>query len=119
VSNDVTVPLKTACATGGSAQPSGTVVAATGRVVVVVVVVVVATGFTQPTSGTVVTVGSSGAGGHNTGTVVVVVVVDPETTVGEEMRNVATATNKIPLSRRTFSTLVILYASLSSQSQQY
>jgi hypothetical protein len=114
--------LKTACATGGNAQPSGTVVAATGNVVVVVdVVVVVNNGLIHPTSGTVVTVGSEGAGGHNTGTVVVgvVAVVAPETKVGDVTKNATADTNKIPLRRRIFPTLVILYAPVSSQSQQY
>jgi len=57
----------------------------------------------------------------STGTVVVgvVVVVAPVTTAGDVRNNATVATNKIPLTRRIFSTLVIFYASLSSQSQQY
>ena len=111
VSNEVIVPLKTACATGGNAHPSGTVVAAIGKVVVVVVVVVVGVATTQPMTGTVVADGSK-TGGHTTGTVVVVagnvVVVAPETIAGEPHRSATAATNKIPLKRRTFSTLVTL-----------
>jgi hypothetical protein len=121
VSIDFTVPLKTACATGGNAHPSGTVVAATGSVVVVVVVVVVVTtGFTQPTIGIVVTDGSTD-GGHTTGTVVVddVVVVAPVTADGDIKNKAIAAANKVPVRRRIFSTLVIFHTPLSSQSQQY
>ena len=114
------LPTNTACAVGGNAQPSGTVVTALGNVVVVVVVVVVVNGATHPTTGIVVTDGSTD-GGHNTGTVVVVVVVvvAPETDIGVINITAAAAIGMAARKRRILDTLLMMNARDWALQQRY
>jgi hypothetical protein len=84
------MPTNTACADGGNAHPSGTVVTALGNELVVVDVVVVRTGIVLVV------------------TTVVVVVVSPNATEGEEMKNAPAAHTQASRKRRICHTLVMI-----------